>query len=621
MAENRKRLINLHTPTLNKKPIGELSLGEIAVEHSSVEGAKLYVETSGSSTSENTIATFITSAATVNIINDAVSDAVSGLTNIVDALTDIVITGGTGDNIITVSTINPDASANTLTITHKTGAITSGFNKLETDSYGHVTGSTAVTISDVSGLTGFQTAVRNVETKLSTGTTSGDGKFITGATVNDHEITLQKANIVASDVTDLNAAILSAQTQLSYSSNGTGNAITEISVNNHAITATKGATFSVDGHKHIGEDITGGTVGISYLPTATTVDMSDNNHVPTSKAVYEAIQGAVTSTMNYKGATDSVPSASTKGDLYVASANFTVPSGSSATDNAENVEKGDFIVANEDEKWDVIQKNIDGAVTSTGMTDQQIVIANGANTIISKDSAQVKVGSATTATNLDVAPTLEVSDNDKITVTAGGKTSAALTVPFATSATTSVSATSVPLSGVTDADDLKAIEALTGTSGILNKTAENTWDLVNVIKTKAEYSGLTSDGSLIDAHLAKEIITENELATAAALNDLNDRTNILASSANSLDARVTDLENTTVDLSGVASAITVNGNVYTVSNGGVNIGSYLSASTQYVSAISQETTASAVTTTFTVINGNPSTYNVIQDIIIDCGTY
>lgn len=38
-------------------------------------------------------------------------------------------------------------------------------------------------------------------------------------------------------------------------------------------------------------------------------------------------------------------------------------------------------------------------------------------------------------------------------------------------------ASSVPLAGVTEADDLKAIEKLTGTSGILKKTAANTWTL------------------------------------------------------------------------------------------------------------------------------------------------
>ena len=38
-------------------------------------------------------------------------------------------------------------------------------------------------------------------------------------------------------------------------------------------------------------------------------------------------------------------------------------------------------------------------------------------------------------------------------------------------------ADSVPLSGVTNADNLKAIEALDGTNGLLRKTAVNTWTL------------------------------------------------------------------------------------------------------------------------------------------------
>lgn len=617
---NRKRLINLHSAEANKKPIGNLSLGEIAVEHSGVEDAKLYAETNGTNPTESTLAVFITSAATVNIVNNAVT----GLTKIVNDLTDIVITAATGDNIITATVTDTPDSANTLTITHKTGSSQTGFKKLTTDSYGHVTGGTDVTIGDVSGLTGFQTAVRTVETSLSTGTTTGTGKFITGATVSDHTITLAKADIVASDITDLNAAILSAETKLSYVTAGTGNAVTELEVDNHKITATKGSTFSLDGHKHAGEDINSGKVGIAYLPTATTVDSSsDNSTVPTSQAVNTAIQNAVTSIMNYKGATNATPATAVKGDVYTASDSFIVPAASSSTGKDENVESGDFIVANESGKWDVIQKNLDGAVTSTGMTNNQIAVATGTKTIKSVDADTLKVGSATTATNIDAAPSLQVSGTDKITVTVGDKTSTALTVPFATSATTSVSATTVPLAGVTDADDLKAIEALTGTTGVLNKTAENTWELKKVVTTKSEYSDITSTtNGLLDAYLTKQIINENELATATALNDLNTIATNLTSSAQSLDTRVTTLENKpAIDTTPFASAITINGQVKTVTNNAVDLGQYLSGSTQYVSAINQTENASAVTTTFTVINGSPSSYSVVQNIIIDCGTY
>lgn len=48
---------------------------------------------------------------------------------------------------------------------------------------------------------------------------------------------------------------------------------------------------------------------------------------------------------------------------------------------------------------------------------------------------------------------------------------------LAGNAATATTASSVALSGVTGADDLKAIEALTGTTGILKKTAANTWTL------------------------------------------------------------------------------------------------------------------------------------------------
>ncbi len=55
----------------------------------------------------------------------------------------------------------------------------------------------------------------------------------------------------------------------------------------------------------------------------------------------------------------------------------------------------------------------------------------------------------------------------------------------------------VPLNDLTNADDLKAIEALTGTSGVLTKTAANTWAL-NSTATPASHThgNLTNDGKI-----------------------------------------------------------------------------------------------------------------------------
>ena len=117
----------------------------------------------------------------------------------------------------------------------------------------------------------------------------------------------------------------------------------------------------------------------------------------------------------------------------------------------------------------------------------------------------------------------------------------------------------------------------------------------DVITDKEVFSGLTQSGSIVDAYLVKEVIRENELVTSTALNDLNDRANNLTTSAQSIDTRVTALENEEVDLSTVASSVTVNGTTYAVSNGGVNIGSYLSASTVYISGITLNGSAVPVT--------------------------
>lgn len=57
----------------------------------------------------------------------------------------------------------------------------------------------------------------------------------------------------------------------------------------------------------------------------------------------------------------------------------------------------------------------------------------------------------------------------------------------------------VDLTGVRDADDLKAIEALTGTSGLLKKTAANTWALdTNTYATTSSLSTVATSGSYND---------------------------------------------------------------------------------------------------------------------------
>lgn len=57
--ENRQKLINLHTSGTTK-PAGKLELGEIAVQHDSVEGARLFIDTvSGGTGNDSTLVEFV----------------------------------------------------------------------------------------------------------------------------------------------------------------------------------------------------------------------------------------------------------------------------------------------------------------------------------------------------------------------------------------------------------------------------------------------------------------------------------------------------------------------------------------------------------------------------------
>lgn len=150
MADERKHLINLNTHTGGNLPTGKLLLGEIAVDHSNVDDAKLFVETNSENPSSATLATFVSKS----YIDKAVDELISGETILAEAIESLsgigvnALTGGTGDDVIDVET----DSGNTFTVTHKKGIETSGFNKLSTDEYGHVTASTEIMGSDIADL-------------------------------------------------------------------------------------------------------------------------------------------------------------------------------------------------------------------------------------------------------------------------------------------------------------------------------------------------------------------------------------------------------------------------------------------------------------------------------------
>ena len=137
--------------------------------------------------------------------------------------------------------------------------------------------------------------------------------------------------------------------------------------------------------------------------------------------------------------------------------------------------------------------------------------------------------------------------------------------------------------------------------------------------------------------------TANYIAGATSLDDadikLDSAVKALADSMTGSTADINELSGHVATLSGsvisienrepnYASAITINGDKHTVANNGVDLGSYLSANTTYVKAVSQENhswtgdtnVVEYVTTTFTMQDNTTISINSNYNII-DGGSY
>ena len=719
----RQRIINYHTSGTTAPSSSDIYYGELVVSHNSIGNTKIYTKVTNPSgdTESGKIATFIDEPQ----IDEKISNSVNGLANIVQNLANLTITDIQATTPInaTEKAIVASSCGNTVTISHvadKTAQ--SGFKKLTTDTYGHVTGGEDVVIGDISGLQGFGDAVKGAETKLA------------------------------------------------YSSAGTGNAVTSISVNDHTITANFGKKFSEDGHKHDGSDITSGKVGIDYLPTSTEVNSSsDNTTIPTSKAVYDAVNGVVNGLDKAASSAQGqfVRTVIQENGLVSESKDFinvndvklsavkptsTTVKEEYALYNGEGAQLGDSIKIYKDQslvsitledndgsgktgqylKYTYI--DAEGKTQSTYVDVSKLLVEAEFKSGVTADSNGIVHGVVDSASEsfltvgadgfklsgvqdainsaingLDsTGTTSEFHAITSITITDGKITEVGQTDKI-NSAITSVSAETVDLSGVKNADDLKAIEALTATSGILRKTGENAWDLANVVTS---FDGVEANGSLVDALTVKNAIngvdtklqelsgsvetfsaatvaeiarvegklsddekvvaesinqlrakvdkvqegaglnndgsyaphsTANYISGATSLDDadikLDSAVKALADSMtgstaglNELSGQVQTLSGSVVDIKNrepnYASAITINGNKHTVVNNGVDLGSYLSANTTYVKAVSQENhswtgdtnVVEYVTTTFTMQDNTTISINSNYNII-DGGSY
>ena len=620
MANNRKVVINVHSSE-NKAPTGDiLNYGEIAVSHSSKENAALYTKIS-----DDVVAKFISEDAINGRISGYTDSKFNDLAGIVQGLANLTITDIKATTPInaTEKALVAESCGNTVTISHVANKTAqSGFKKLTTDTYGHVTGGENVVIGDISGLDGFDEAIKGAETKLA------------------------------------------------YSSAGTGNAVTSISVNDHTITANFGKEFSEAGHKHDGSDITGGTVGIGHLPTSKTVDSSsDDTTIPTSKAVYDAVSGTVNGLKKEASSSQGqfVRTVIQKNGLVSESKDFinvndvklsaVTPSSTTVKEeyalyNGNGAQLGDRIKIYKDQSLVSITLEDNDGSGKTGQYlkytyidvngDRQSTYVNISSLLVEAEFKDGLVVNENGEVRVKIDPTSEVfltvsSEGIKVSGLQNAiNTAVAAEAARATAAEDSISANVTTLSSTTESFSAATVAEIARVEGKLSDDEKVIAESINQLGAKVDKTqkgaGLNEDGSYAPHSTANYIAGATSLDDAdikldSALKALEGSMTGSTAGLNELSGQVQTLSGSVVSIENrepnYASAITINGNTHTVANNSVNLGSFLSANTAHITTIQQVSTASAVTTTINYVteNGSNSAATITQDLIIDCGTY
>ena len=223
-----------------------------------------------------------------------------------------------------------------------------------------------------------------IDTALSTGSTNAvQNSAITTVILENEEIT-------AAALTSLNDNKLdtTAQTVTSVTVNGSGNAVTNATFTNKALTLTKGNVVTgATGDTYVSATITDKKVTVAADVLTSINNNTASGSLVDSKAIVDYVKTQVTSSVNYKGATTDLPASAEVGDLYIASSQFTIDSGRTGDGVATTAETGDFIICRTSgttgSKWDVIQKNVTGAVTTTAatLTDGNVIVGDGNQTV------------------------------------------------------------------------------------------------------------------------------------------------------------------------------------------------------------------------------------------------
>lgn len=195
----------------------------------------------------------------------------------------------------------------------------------------------------------------------------------------------------------------------------------------------------------------------------------------------------------------------------------------------------------------VASASADGLMSSSDWSKLNDIEANANNYVHPTNGANVTISAA----NGKVLSAITVNNLGHVT-SVSSKTLAAADIPSITKSKISDFPTTWALANITGADDLKAIEALTGTSGFLKKTAANTWSLdTNTYLTGNQTIVLSGDVSGSGTTAIITTIGEGKVTNAMLAGYIaNDK---LANKSITIGATVFNLGDTRTDIAGLTS--------------------------------------------------------------------
>ena len=280
-----------------------------------------------------------------------------------------------------------------------------------------------------------------------------------------HVTTADKEKLHTHDNKSLLDAITGNVGTMAYENVGSYSSATEVNTAlSNKVDKVSGKGLSTNDYTTDEKNKLGGIASGAQVNVIETVKVNGTALTPSSKAVNVTVPTKTSDLTNDSNFVSDASYVHTDNNYTTAEKNKLsgIASGAEVNQNAfSNIKVGSTTIA-ADSKTDTLEISGSGIVTITAdATNDKITISasNAVTSVAGKTGAVTLVKSDVGLGNVD-----NTADANK-------------TVKAATSAATADTAKAVALSGVSNADDLKAIEALTGTSGLLKKTAANTWTL------------------------------------------------------------------------------------------------------------------------------------------------